>query len=485
MKELQIIPQPRKMEQREGFFAPASQTAIITCKEFLPLADLLAQLLSRDTGFDFEVRQSAKMNRPAGSISLLIATDRSGLGDEGYTLSVKADQIAIRAFRPAGAFYAFQTLRQLLSVTLERGGEARRTAWTVPQVEIEDSPRFPWRGFMLDSSRHFQSKEFILRLIDTLAFYKINRLHWHPCDGIAWRMEIEKYPELTKGADDGEKYEYYTKKDIREIIEYAKTLHIEVYPEVEMPGHSRWALNVFKDLRCENAKEPVNEYCLGSEKTERFFKDVLTEVMDMFPDAVIHLGGDEANVTHWQACPRCQSCIKANGLGNERMLQKWFMQKMTSFVQDNGRDTIAWGEHQELGWPAGQIVQGWIKGGSEYAIAHGIKTVNSEHEHVYFDYPVSLDDPLKRSWMPELPLAKVYSFDPVPAGTTPEQAALVMGSEACLWTEIIPEEKVYERTFPRLLAFSETVWSPKESKDWNSFEKRAAAHLVAFGLIFT
>lgn len=465
------------MEQRDGVFALEPQTTILASKEYQPIADHLSQLLARATGFGFDVRQSEQRNRQAISIALLFAADKYALGDEGYTLSVKSDRITIRAFRPAGAFYACQTLRQLLPVPIETNGEVRKIAWTVPQVEIEDRPRFPWRGFLLDSARHYQNKGFVMRFIDTLAFYKINRLHWHLCDNEGWRIEIGKYPELTIAAANGQKCEYYMQEDLREIIEYAKTRHVHVYPEVEMPGHSQWALNVFKDMRCENARAPVREFCLGTEKTERFFKDILSEVMDLFPDAVIHLGGDEAEETHWRECSRCQACIRNNGLTNERMLQKWFMQKMTNYVHEKGHGTIAWAEHQDLGWPAGQIVQGWHEGESEYAVTYGMKTVNSNHAYVYFDYPITPDDRIKAEWMPELSLPKVYSFDPVPPGVTPEQAALVMGSEACLWTENIPDSKVHEKTFPRLLAFSEAVWSPQESRDWDNFEKRVATHL--------
>ena len=474
MKELQIIPQPETMEQRNGVFMLGPQTAIVASKAYQPVADHLAQVLARTTGFDFAVRQSEQQNGPAGSIALLCAADQPDLGDEGYTLSVTADQIIIRAFRPAGAFYASQTLRQLLPAPIEPHGEVRKT-WAVPQAELKDRPRFPWRGFLLDSARHFQSKEFVLRLIDALTFYKINRLHWHLCDNEGWRMETGNYPALTRAAANGQKCECYTQADLREIIEYATTCHVQIYPEVEMPGHSFRALDVFRDMRC-NPAEATCEFCLGTEKTERFLKDVLQEVMDLFPHAIIHLGGDEAGTAHWQACPRCQARIKANGLGNERMLQKWFLQRMTDFVREKGHGTIAWADHQDLGWPAGQIVQGWHSGESDYAITHGMKTINSNHEYAYFDYPIAPDDPIRAKWMPELSLAKVYSFDPVPPGMTPEQAALVMGSEACLWTENIPEHKVYEKTFPRLLAFSEVVWSPQKSRDWLKFEKRVATH---------
>ena len=474
MRELHIIPKPERAKRRDGVFTFEPTAAIFTAMDFLPVAEHLAQALARATGGVFNVKHGEGRISAGGAIYLRQDAKRSDLGEEGYALSVKPDGVVVRAFRPAGAFYACQTLIQLLPAPGRGGFPSLRT---LPLAEIEDRPRFPWRGFMLDSSRHFQDRDFVKRLIDALAFYKLNRLHWHLCDSQGWRIEIEKYPELTTAAN-GRKYDFYSKKDIREIIDYAAKRHVLVYPEVEMPGHSLWPLEVFKDLRCENAEPPFNEYCLGTEKTMLFFKTVLSEVLDLFPNAVIHLGGDEANPEHWRKCPRCQACIRANGLENELMLQKWFMLKMADFVHSKGRESIAWAERLELGWPAGQIVQGWHPGESDKALAQGMKTVNSNDGYVYFDYPISPDDPMQDGWMPQLPLQKVYSFDPVPAGTAPDRAALVLGSEACLWTENIPQEKVFEKTFPRLLAFSEAVWSPVASRNWDDFKERVAAHYL-------
>ena len=472
MKEMQIIPKPERVKLSHGEFAFEPKTTIFASTDFLPAANHLAQALAQATGVVFDVKQSEQRTSAAGAICLRQDARRSELGDEGYALSVNADGVVVRAFRPAGAFYACQTLRQMLPAPGKGGVPGPRT---LPLADIEDRPRFPWRGFMLDSSRHFQDGAFVRRLLDALAFYKINRLHWHLCDSQGWRIEIDKYPGLTTAADGG-KYDFYSKQEIREILDYAAMRHVLVYPEVEMPGHSFWPLDVFKELRCENAEPPFNEYCLGSEKTVLFFENVLREVMDLFPGAIIHLGGDEADPGHWRKCPRCQARIRENGLENEFMLQKWFMQKMADFVHAAGRESIAWAERQELGWPAGQVVQGWHPGESDKALAQGLRTVNSNDGFVYFDYPISPDDPMQAKWMPQLPLQKVYSFDPVPAGTDPGRAALVLGSEACLWTENIPQEKVFEKTFPRLLAFSEAVWSPAAARDWDCFRARAAAH---------
>lgn len=479
MREFNIIPKPVHVKQGDGVFTFAPETIIFTVREYESAAEQLAEALARATGNRFDVKQSDQEKGPLDSIFLWHDARRSDLGDEGYAISVNEHSIIVRAFRPAGAFYACQTLCQMLPVP-NAAGEDAVAALTVPQAEIEDRPRFPWRGFMLDSVRHFQDKAFIKRFIDTLAFYKINRLHWHLCDSQGWRIEINEYPELTRTTS-GLECPFYSKSDIREIIDYARARHVRVYPEVEMPGHSEWPLEVFKDLRCENAKPNpeafcFGEYCLGSEKTELFLKTVLSEVMELFPEAIIHLGGDEANSNHWRDCPKCQACIRENGLENEIMLQKWFMHKMADHVRDKGRDSIAWAEHQELGWPEGQIVQGWHAGESDYAITHGMQTVNSNHEYVYFDYPNGPDDPMQEKWMLKLPLQKVYAFDPVPAGATPEQAALVLGSEVCIWTEKIPQDKVNEKTFPRLMAFSESVWSLREVRDWEDFKKRVAIH---------
>lgn len=464
-----VIPRPVRMETRNGQFTLRASSSLEAAPKQKAVADGLASLLRRATGYPLPVRVSRAGSGRPNTISLLTET---ALPDEAYRLSVQPDRVVVHASGPAGTFYACQTLRQLLPDAVESRASSGAMPWTIPRVEIEDAPRFGWRGFMLDSSRHFQTKPFVTRLIDALAFFKINRLHWHLVDNEGWRIESRRHPQLNGPAADNDPKGYYTQDDLREILAYAEARHVGIYPEIEMPGHSRRLLSVMKELRCANAEGNVEEVCLGSGKVTRFFRGVLDEVLGLFPDCVIHVGGDEAGDQHWKKCPKCRARMKREGLAQERLLQKSFMQEMTDYLHRQGRRTISWADQQDLGWPEGQIVQGWHKGESEYAIAHGMSTVHSVHDYTYFDYPDGPTDTVRAPWMIELPIERVYAFDPVPPGATPEQASLVLGSEACLWTENVNESGVWAKTFPRLLAFSEVVWSPQAARQWRDFEKR-------------
>lgn len=477
-----VIPRPVRMETRDGQFTLQASMSLEAAPKQQAVADGLAAVLRRATGYPLPVQVRRAGNGNPNTISFL--TERA-LPDEAYRLSVQPDRVVVRAAGPAGAFYACQTLRQLLPDAIERPAPGAGP-WTLPLVEIEDAPRFGWRGFMLDSARHFQTKPFVKRFIDALAFFKINRLHWHLVDNEGWRIEIRRYPQLNGPAADVDPQGYYTQDDLREILAYAEARHVEIYPEIEMPGHSRRLLSVLPELRCAQAGGTVEEVCLGSKKVTRFFRNVLDEVMDLFPNSMIHVGGDEADDRNWKQCPPCQTRMRREGMTQERLLQKAFMREMTDYLHRHGRRTISWADHQELGWPEGQIVQGWHKGESEYAIAHGLSTVHSVHDYTYFDYPSGPTDTVRAPWMDvELTIKRVYAFDPVPADATPEQAALVLGSEACLWTENVDESGVWAKTFPRLLAFAEVVWSPQAARQWGDFEQRtppALKRLEAMGI---
>lgn len=463
-----LMPLPAKVAWQPGTFTLTTATTVLACEAALPATALLVEDLARTVGAPLRVTAAARPAPGAGSI-VFLAAEGKPLPAESYDLQVQPDRILIHAADAAGMFYACQTLRQLLP-------PAGAAPLGIPCVGITDRPRFPWRGYLLDSSRHFQRKEFMLRFIDALASCKINRLHWHLMDNEGWRVELRKYPQLNGPAADVDPRGYHTQAELREIIAHAAARHVSIYPEIEMPGHSRWPVSVLPELRCAGAEGPAYEICLGADYTGRLFRDVLDEVMGIFPGEMLHLGGDEADDKHWRACSRCQARMQREGLANPRLLQKSFMAEMAAHVHRAGRRTIAWADHQDLGWPPGQIVQGWHRGESEYAIAHGLPTVHSVHEHTYFDYPNGADDPVRATWMPELPTQLVYAFDPVPAGATPEQAALVLGSEACLWTERVTENLVWPKTFPRLLAFAEVVWSPQAARQWPEFESRLARH---------
>lgn len=462
---INIVPVPNELKLKPGAFKLDPGTAV---ENKSGVTDGLGEFIK-----DFCGIKSGKSSK-----SIKIELSGKNTCEEAYSLKISPDSVMITASAPAGIFYGVQTLKQIIA------GAAKKKAASValPCLEINDKPRFAWRGFMLDSSRHFQSVEFIKRLIDSLALCKINRLHWHFIDNHSWRFKSEKYPQLSKfvrgiSNDEGS----YTVKQVKDIISYAAERFITVYPELEMPGHSQVALSIMPELKCPNISDNTiaREYCLGLPATEKFHKEMIKEVAAIFPAPYLHIGGDEASDANWKFCPRCTAAMKKKKLDSTAMLQKDFMNRMSDFVRSTGKTPVAWAEKLSLGIAEGQIVQGWHEGESLEAARKGFYTVNSEHSFVYFDYPQDGKEH-KAWWMPQLPVEKTYSFDPVPAGLSAKQQKLVIGSEACIWTEDIPEKEVFPRTFPRMWAFAETVWSDKKLLDFKSFKKRISAQVSIF-----
>ena len=491
--DLPIIPKPVSVKSKNGKFVLEKVVFIHTSDSRLDsVADLIRDELEIGTTKDPDCAQRIFIN---------LLKDDPQLGAEGYSLSVNPDEIVICANTPTGAYYAVQTILQLAAPA---GDKAQPLS--IPAVEITDYPRFPIRAFMLDSSREFQDKEFIKELITRISSYKINTLHWHPVDDESWRLEIKKYPQLTQCLPDRKEaivlpkkdpqfggnmqsQGYYTQEDVKEIIAFAASKHVLVIPEIEMPGHSIQAVNAINGVMCEGLKQNgtvlAREYCLGSEKTVEFLQDVIDETIELFESSpYIHIGGDEAKTKHWEQCQLCQNKMKELGLTEEGQLQKWFMDKMTRYVHSKGKTSIAWADDLQAGIPADQIVHAWRRSDETItALRQGHKVINSQNGYVYLDYPMS-DASIKADWMPYLRMDKVYKFNPVPADATPEQAKLVLGSAAPLWTESVPQNKVYEKIFPRLFAFSEVVWTPQEQRlDYSDFLKRSKVHCDRFDLL--
>jgi hexosaminidase len=354
---------------------------------------------------------------------------------------------------------------------------------------------------MLDSSRHFQEKEFIEHLLDVMAYHKLNRFHWHLIDANGWRLEIKRYPELAKkgswrGTDARSDSGWYTQEDVREIVAYAKRRHIMVIPEIEMPAHTESALYVFPQLTCTGKPIDVGEpgldyftkndsnlpYCAGKEATFEFLENVLTEVTELFDAPFIHVGGDERPNGSWEQCPDCQARMKTVGAKDEHELQNYFMRRITDFLTTKNRRVISWAvtrsdpynpkDLDDLGHDA--IIQNWHEE-TRFALSKGWDVINSANLFVYLDYPeFSLVG--KPAWMPLLPLEKVYQFEPVPRELSADVARHVWGGEACLWTEEVPQEKVYGALFPRLLALAEVTWSPVGGKNYEDFAARVKLH---------
>jgi hexosaminidase len=399
-------------------------------------------------------------------------------------------------------------MRQLLPADVLRDAPVPDVAWTMPAVDVEDAPRFRWRGAHLDVGRHFMPKEFVKKYIDVAALHKLNVFHWHLTDDQGWRLEIRKYPRLTevgawrastivghmnrdttKAAYDSTRHGgFYTQQDAREIVAYAAARHVTVVPEIEMPGHARAAIAAYPELGVTGDTIPVwtnwgvTPYILNAdESTIRFMQDVLSEVIAIFPSQYIHVGGDEAVKDQWKASPRIQARIQALGVKDEHDLQGWFIRRMDTFLAEHGRRLVGWDEILEEGVTPGATIMAWR------GLPLGVRAAQEGHDVVmalgkwtYLDHAQSLDaskEPLGIGGF--LPIDTVYSFDPVPAELSPEQARHVLGAQAQLWTEYIPTPKHAEyMAYPRLAAFAEVVWTPAERKDLASFHDRLAHHLA-------
>jgi len=466
---------------------------------------MLLQKLNTSTGFGLKAVQGNK-----GSIQLnLNSTPDQKLGKEGYTLISTTKGVVISANQPAGLFYGMQTLLQLLPKEIENK-EVVNIKWTIPSVDITDYPRFAWRGLMFDVSRHFFTKEDVMKYIDEMARWKFNTFHWHLTDDEGWRIEIKSLPKLTEvGAwrvqryghfgdrefpKPGEKTTeggFYTQDDIREVIQYAKERNITIVPEIDVPGHSMAAIASYPELSCKkdtstrvSPGSPFSEwYGNGTfkmnienalnpsdENVYVFLDKVFTEVAALFPGQYIHVGGDECYKGYWAADEGCQALMKKLGIRHVEDLQGYFMNRVEAILKSKGKKLIGWDEILDGGISPEATVMSWrgIKGGIEAArLGHDV--VMTPTTFAYLDYVQgerTVDPPIYAS----LRLQKTYSFEPVPDGV---DAKYILGGQGNLWTEQVPTLRYAQyMTFPRAWALAEVYWSPKESKNWDNFIKR-------------
>lgn len=521
--DVSIIPQPVALRGIGGRWELNPDAVIAYADEAARVpAEMLTAYLRPATGFELPIKQGA-----AGDI-VFQCLEKPELGAEGYELRV-TDHVSIKAPDAAGLFYGGQTLRQMFPVeifgTPHRNAEPRSSAgfrsgvsrlWKIPRVEIRDFPRFGWRGLMLDASRHFMPKGDVLKFIDTMASLKFNRLHWHLTDDQGWRIEIKKYPRLTgvgawrkstvvgharenrkKLNLDGVRHGgFYTQDDIREIVAYASARHITIVPEIDMPGHMQAAIAAYPELGCTDEKVDVK--CMWGisqtilnpeESTVQFCKDVLTEVMALFPSEFIHIGGDEAKKNQWEKSARIQQLREERGLADMHEMQSWFIKQMDDFLAANGRRLIGWDEIAEGGLAKNAAVMWWRgkkgRAGTEIAkkaAQDGHDIVIASNSHLYFDYYQSKDkksEPLAIGNY--LPLDKVYAFEPIMDGLTDKEAERVLGVQGQLWREYIPTTEHLEyMAFPRACALAELAWLPKGRKNYASFLERAKAQQLRF-----
>lgn len=494
----EIIPRPASMKVGQGVYTLDARTRIHAGPGTREEAERLRDLLRPATGLLLPIQEGTARE----GLRLVLDARAADLGPEGYRLTSDGKGVEIRAHGAAGLFYGAQTLRQLLPAEIFRESRAEGVTWAVPARQIEDKPRFGWRGSMVDTARHFQPVSFLKKHLDLMALHKLNVFHWHLTEDQGWRIEIRKYPKLTEvGAwrretmvapfpgrlehlrgDDTPHGGFYTQDQVREIVRYAAERRITVVPEIEMPGHATAALVAYPELG--NGLKPPTEVpgYFGvhrtvfnvEDRTLAFLKDVLTEVMELFPSKHIHIGGDECPKDEWKQSPAAQARMKALGLKDEHALQSWFIQQMATFLQSKGRTLVGWDEIHEGGLASGAVVMSWQgeKGGIEAAKA-GHDVVMAPNSHTYLDHYQSRSTAEPFAIGGFLPLEKVYSYDPANAEIPADKLKHVLGTQAQLWTEYMPTPQHVEyMAWPRLTALAEVAWTPREGKDFGDFQRR-------------
>ncbi|MBR5591509.1 MAG: beta-N-acetylhexosaminidase [Kiritimatiellae bacterium] len=492
-----VIPLPQELQVLETPpFVMTEETSLVTDSAFRAEAEIAAEELRRSTGFALPISDAgAEITLPA----IFFQKDTAIEGSEAYALEVRSQQVVIRAATPAGAFYGYQTFRQLLPPQVYSRTKRPGVKWVAPACTVKDAPRLQWRGLMVDDCRHFLGGAAIREMIDAMAAYKLNTLHWHLTDDQGWRIEIKAYPELTaKGATrdnsalprdrwrpDGKSYGpyFYTQEEIHDIVAYAAARHITIVPEIEMPGHALCLLTAFPELSCTGGPfkprwmwgvEP-DILCAGNDAVFPFMEKILDEVMALFPSKYIHCGGDEAPKDRWNVCPKCQARIQEKGLRNSHHLQTWFIQHFADYLESKGRHLIGWDEILEGGLPKGAAVMSWRgKQGGIRAAAMGHNVVMAPNDYAYLDYGQGLtyaQDPYEYNGYC-ITVAKTYSIDPT-AGIPEHMQRHVIGLQGNLWSEYIWDGADQQwKAWPRAAALSEAGWTAQEKRSWEDFAKR-------------
>lgn len=492
---IDLIPIPARLARKDGHLTIGAGSCIVHEPSFEQEARCLADMLARASTFTLPVHIATEMATPVKGIAFRLKKD---VPAEGYELTVSDSGIGVAASESVGAFYAVQTIRQLLDPAIDDPATSpKRSTWEIPCVEIVDLPRFTWRGFMLDVGRHFFGKETIKQILDVMASLKMNVFHWHLTDDQGWRIEIKKYPKLVQIGStrdttqvggfispkrSGKPHEgHYTQDDAREIVSYALERHITIVPEIDTPGHCTAALAAYPELSCTGGPFTVpgtfgikkDVLCVGKERVFGFLQDVLDEMLDIFPSKVFHVGGDETPTNRWKKCSDCTALVRREGLHSVHGLQPYFTTRIGKLLSQRGRTLMGWNEilsTEDLAHDS--IVQFWT-GRTNTILPHltkGRKFVMSPFFNVYIDHDYVL-----------LPLDAVYGFDPIPKGLPAEQQPNVLGIECPLWTEWVRDtRRLFWQLFPRLLAIAEIGWTHMDLKDYPSFKARAASFYSRF-----
>lgn len=503
-QSLHIIPLPKSHNLLEGYFE-VNPTVVVhyptDSLSWMALAQDWASWLDASYGVLVPVRPHDKGRKPRQKASAIqLDVDDAIPHPEGYRLEVRPGRIEIRARTGAGAFYAMQTLRQLLPVRAEPQGRL-----SVPACLIEDAPRFAYRGMHLDVGRHFFPVSFIKRYIDLMSQHKMNTFHWHLTEDQGWRMPVASRPALASIAacrdqtlvghynDQPWQFDHkpycgqYTVEDLIEVIDYARRRYVTIIPEIELPGHSTAALAAYPELGCTGG--PYNTltvwgisdevFCAGNEQTFEFLEAVLDEVCRVFPGPYVHIGGDECPKTRWKNCTKCQSRMLAEGLSDEHELQSWFIRRIEAMLSRRQKKLIGWDEILEGGLAPNATVMSWrgVEGGIT-AVRSGHEAIMTPGSHCYFDHYQGDPESEPLAIGGYTTIEKVYQYEPVPGGLSNEEAKRILGAQANVWTEYMPTtEKVEYMAYPRACALSEVLWTPAERKNWSDFAKRLKIHL--------
>jgi hexosaminidase len=502
---LAVFPLPEVMHAGNGFITIDDHTRILTDSTAFPYFNpftVFNQVFQKKSGYPLSfIHTKTAWKDSTHLIKVTVVYDFAD--KESYKLKIQPSGILITASSELGVFYAMQTLRQIMRLDAVSDASGERRQWSIPLVDIEDGPRFSYRGMHLDVSRHMMPIEFIKKYIDLLAYYKMNYFHWHLTDDQGWRIEIKRYPKLQeigawrdetligKLGEQPARYDstryggYYTQDEIRDIVTYASERAVTVIPEIEMPGHSLAALAAYPELACTSGPFKTattwgvfDDVFCPTDSTFAFLQNVLDEVLTLFPSKYVHIGGDEVRKKSWEQSDDCKRLMKEKELKDAKELQSYFIHRIEKYLNSKGKTIIGWDEILEGGLAPNAVVMSWrgMKGGIAAAKA-GHDVIMTPGTHCYFDHYQEDPDHEPLAIGGFLPLEKVYSFNPLPDSFSVEEAKHILGAQGNLWTEYIstPEQVEY-MAYPRAIALAEVLWTPVERRNWAEFRDRLAKH---------
>ena len=480
---INVIPHPYEYDVNPLYRYYFTEQSGVICrqKELLPVAELFAQNIKKSTGLELPIVKRSKN-------PIFLRIDKKMKNPEGYLLFIYIDGVEVFGGSAAGVYYGLQTLMQMLPPEIESDTIVHRKDWSLPIAVVEDYPRFKYRGMHVDPCRHFMPLEHIYKQVDWMSKFKFNTLHFHLTDDQLWTFEVKKYPLLTEVGTqrtnvDGSVYKggYFTQEELKELVDYAAVRGVTIIPEIEMPGHAMAALAAYPEYGCTGGPYAVRTtwgveehlLCAGNDSVFQFIEDILTELTAVFPSEYIHIGGDECPTNIWHTCPRCQARMQAEGLQTETELHGYFIRRVEQILHKLGRKMIGWDEILDGGATASATVMSWrgSKGGIK-AANQGNQAIMTPWDICYFDHyqGSKLFEPMAQSGF--LPLEKVYNWEPISDEIKPEQRNKILGGQANLWAEYMPDYRQAEyMIYPRLLALSEVLWST-HYRNYRNFTER-------------